>query len=93
MENGRYILPGDGPFGIGCAKEVETTHPVFRCGCPTCLSARGATLVYKADDMSKTPERRYWGRIVVSEKIGLLAKENIVPGYPGGVDLDLPDRG
>ncbi len=28
----------------------------------------------------------YWGKVVCTEKLGLLVKERIVPGWPGGKD-------
>ncbi len=88
------ILPRwDETFGIRCCKDWCQEAESFICGCPSCLHDRCQTLVYSAEDMDETPLKEYWGRRIVSEKIGLLAKENIVPGYPGGVDLDVSARG
>jgi len=83
------ILPRHDPSqGMLCAKAWCEEVVAFVCGCPSCLHERSETLIYSAEDMAETPLETHWGRRVVSEKLGLMAKENIVPGYPGGVDLE-----
>ncbi len=83
----RVILPAHDPtHGRPCCKDWCEEAKSFVCGCPACLHERSETLVYSAEDMDETPVRRFWRQRVVSEKVGLLAPEHIVPGYPGGIE-------
>ncbi len=71
-----------------CCKEYTAPSAGVECGCPLCCHERSETCVWSAQDAQKGGRSSFWGRNIVSEKLGLMTKENIVPGYPGGVDLD-----
>ncbi len=90
FEDGRRIdLPAwNVRHGWDCCKEWTAPSSGVLCGCPICCHERSETCVWYPQDIAQGGKREFWGRKLVSEKTGLLAKENIVPGYPGGVDLE-----
>ncbi len=87
----RIQLPvyNSGPGKWLCSKEYTAPSSGVECGCPLCCHERSETCVWAADDVEKGGRSTFWGRRIVSEKVGLMAKDRIVPGYPGGVDLDV----
>ncbi len=57
------------------------------CGCPTCCASVGMTAVFAVSDyIPDVHPLGYWAKSVCSEKLALLVKERIVPGWPGGAD-------
>lgn len=55
------------------------------CFCPECCAKARVTAVYTVEDFR--PGVRplgWWAKVVCSEKLGLLVKERIVPGWPCG---------
>ncbi len=85
----RYILPAFSEIlgGYACAREYCENTPGFVCGCPPCLHAMSATLIYAGEDWQRVTKEgeihQDWGRVVVSEKAALAVRDRIVPGYPG----------
>lgn len=71
-------------INLWCLKDVLGPHDIV-CGCPTCCAAIGCTEIFCVEDFE--PGVRplgYWPKSVCSEKLALLCKERIVPGWPGG---------
>ncbi len=72
-------------INLYCLAEVLEPHGLV-CGCPTCCAKKGLTAVYLEEDYR--PGVRplgYWGKVICREKLALLVKERIVPGWPGSV--------
>lgn len=70
-----------------CLREVLVHVERHECGCPECCAATGRTAVYTVEDFR--PGVRplgWWAKVICSEKLALLVKERIVPGWPGGKD-------
>ncbi len=61
-----------GPRGLGC-------------GCPVCCAKSGLTALYSVDDfVAGVYPLSWWPKVVCTEKLALLCKERICPGWPGG---------
>lgn len=84
----RYILPAFAEIlgGYGCAKLYCEESPGFECGCPSCLSSVGKTLVYNSGDYIDGGKTHDWARHVVSERLGMMVPERICPNYPGWLE-------
>ncbi len=73
----------DGHINLYCLAEVLEPHGCV-CGCPTCCAEKGLTAVYIAEDFKQgVKPLEYWGKVVCTEKLALLCRERIVPGWPG----------
>jgi len=54
------------------------------CGCPDCCAENGMTAVFLVEDfVTDVYPLRYWRKSVCSEKLALLCRERICPGWPG----------
>ncbi len=54
------------------------------CGCPKCCAADGLTALYCVDDfVPGVHPCGWWPKVVCTEKLAMLVKERIVPGWPG----------
>ncbi len=80
-------LPDDVVWHINlyCLEEVLINTRGQLCGCPACCAANGSTALYTLQDFKLgVHPLAYWSRCVCKEKLALLCKERIVPGWPGG---------
>lgn len=79
---------GAGQINLYCLADVLEPHGCV-CGCPTCCAKKGLTAVYIVEDfLEGVRPLGYWGRVVCTEYLGLLDKERIIPGWPGGKEVD-----
>ncbi len=73
-------------INLYCLKDILGPHGLS-CGCPVCCASVGLTAVYCVDDFDPDVEPLgYWPKSVCTEKLALLVRERIVPGWPGGKD-------
>ncbi len=67
-----------------CLKDVLFHVARHECGCPVCCAATGRTAVFVVEDYRPgVRPLSWWGKSVCSEKLALLVKERICPGWPG----------
>jgi len=58
----------------------------IRCGCPVCCAKNAETAVFLVDDyVPDVHPLGWWPKSVCSEKLSLLCRERIVPGWPGSM--------
>jgi len=73
-------------INLFCLAEVYEPRGIL-CGCPLCLAKEGLTAVFQVEDFQQgVYPLGWWRKSVCSEKLALLVKERICPGWPGGVD-------
>ncbi len=54
------------------------------CGCPECCARLGYTAIYTMEDFKPGVEPlEWWAKALCKEKLGLLVRDRIVPGWPG----------
>lgn len=81
MEETAYF--GAGQINLYCLAKVLEPHGCV-CGCPVCCAKKGLTAVYIAVDFKEgVRPLGYWGKVVCTEKLALLVRERIIPGWPG----------
>ncbi len=75
-------------INLWCLDDVLKHHG-WRCGCPECCAKNGMTAVFKVEDFQPgVYPLHWWPKSICSEKLALLCKERICPGWPGGAALE-----
>ncbi len=71
-------------INLWCLEEVLSQVGEL-CGCPDCCAAAGTTALYTLQDfVPGVYPLSWWAKCVCKEKLAMLCKERIVPGWPGG---------
>ncbi len=70
-------------INLWCLADIRAARGL-PCGCPECLAKEGLTAVFSPDDFEEgVYPLGWWSKSVCTEKLALLCKERICPGWPG----------
>ncbi len=84
----RYISDTRQPIpnhaiNLWCLKDILEPRKLA-CGCPLCCAELGLTAVFQVEDFEVgVYPLGWWPKSVCSEKLALLVRERICPGWPG----------
>jgi len=74
-------------INLYCLAEVLDHIPGEFCGCPKCCADTGTTALYTLQDFKAgVHPLTYWSRCICKEKLALMVRERIVPGWPGSAE-------
>ncbi len=70
-------------INLWCLRDVNETRGLA-CGCPECCRKDGLTALFCVEDFqTDVYPLAWWPKVVCTEKLALLVRERICPGWPG----------